>query len=128
MFGPGRSSIGSGAFTELRPFRVNPDGKTLCLEWDFSYSNRTSDYVTGDKQTTTTTDAYTFLVNWLESLRTKSVVVIRVMYSHRNPGIRKSGSANIIIKNLDNTIDNKALHDTFSSFGNILSFKIRHLK
>lgn len=27
--GPGCSSIGSGAFTELGPFRVNPDGKTL---------------------------------------------------------------------------------------------------
>ncbi|KAK4437851.1 Serine carboxypeptidase-like 26 [Sesamum alatum] len=27
--GPGCSSIGSGAMTELGPFRVNPDGKTL---------------------------------------------------------------------------------------------------
>lgn len=30
----------------------------------FSYSNRTSDYVTGDKQTAV--DTYTFLANWLE--------------------------------------------------------------
>ncbi|KAL8536619.1 hypothetical protein ACS0TY_011989 [Phlomoides rotata] len=30
----------------------------------FSYSNKTSDYVTGDKQTAA--DDYTFLVNWLE--------------------------------------------------------------
>ncbi|CAA0807557.1 Serine carboxypeptidase-like 40 [Striga hermonthica] len=80
--GPGCSSVGYGAFTELGPFRVNPDGKTLWHNknsWNnvanvlfldspagvgFSYSNRSSDYVTGDKQTAA--DSYTFLVNWLQ--------------------------------------------------------------
>ncbi|KAL1534676.1 serine carboxypeptidase 1-like [Salvia divinorum] len=80
--GPGCSSIGNGAMTELGPFRVNSDGKTLWYNdkaWNtvanvlflespagvgFSYSNTTSDYVTGD--TKTAADSYTFLVNWLE--------------------------------------------------------------
>ncbi|XP_022756068.1 putative serine carboxypeptidase-like 23 [Durio zibethinus] len=80
--GPGCSSL-TGAMTELGPFRVNSDGKTLFLNnyaWNnvanviflespagvgFSYSNTTSDYKnTGDKSTAA--DAYTFLVNWLE--------------------------------------------------------------
>ncbi|KAL6494733.1 hypothetical protein OROGR_031533 [Orobanche gracilis] len=80
--GPGCSSIGGGAMMELGPFRVNPDGKTLSYNkyaWNnvanvlflespagvgFSYSNRSSDYVTGDRQTAK--DSYTFLLNWLE--------------------------------------------------------------
>ncbi|KAL9258512.1 Polyadenylate-binding protein 2-like protein [Drosera capensis] len=48
---------------------------------------------------------------------------IRVVHSHWDPSIRKSGSGNIFIKNLDKSIDNKALHDTFASFDNILSCK-----
>ncbi|KAK9073964.1 hypothetical protein SSX86_006558 [Deinandra increscens subsp. villosa] len=80
--GPGCSSM-IGAFSELGPFRINSDGKTLFTNdyaWSnvanmlflespagvgFSYSNTSSDYNhAGDKNTAA--DAYVFLVNWLE--------------------------------------------------------------
>ncbi|PSS29359.1 Serine carboxypeptidase-like [Actinidia chinensis var. chinensis] len=79
--GPGCSSLGVGAMTEIGPFGVNPDGKTLYRRkhaWNkvanalflespagvgFSYSNTSSDYnMSGDKRTAQ--DVYTFLINW----------------------------------------------------------------
>lgn len=50
--------------------------------------------------------------------------MIRVTYSSRDSSVRRSGVGNLFVKNLDKSVDNKALHDTFSEFGNILSCKV----
>jgi len=50
--------------------------------------------------------------------------ICRIMWSNRDPTERKSGVGNIFIRNLDQLIGSKELHDTFSQFGNIISVKI----
>ncbi|KAL5705816.1 hypothetical protein ACHQM5_024061 [Ranunculus cassubicifolius] len=81
--GPGCSSFGAGALTELGPFRVKRTGKTLYMNehsWNkkanilfiespvgvgFSYSLNMTEYLEGsDNQTSA--DNYRFLINWLE--------------------------------------------------------------
>ncbi|KAJ0086314.1 hypothetical protein Patl1_08141 [Pistacia atlantica] len=78
--GPGCSSIGGGAFTELGPFYPRGDGRGLRrnpMSWNkasnllfvespagvgWSYSNTTADYTCGDDSTAK--DMRTFFLNW----------------------------------------------------------------
>ena len=48
----------------------------------------------------------------------------RIMWSQRDPSLRKSGVGNVFVKNLHPDVHHKELQDTFSLFGNILSCKV----
>ncbi|CAN1761101.1 Polyadenylate-binding protein 8 [Linum perenne] len=50
--------------------------------------------------------------------------LIWVMYSNNDPNVHKSGVENIFIENFDKSFDHKALFDTCSIFGSILSSKL----
>lgn len=49
---------------------------------------------------------------------------IRLMWQQRDPSLRYSGSGNIFVKNLDEKVDSKDLHEMFKAFGSILSCKV----
>ena len=49
---------------------------------------------------------------------------MRIMWSHRDPLPRKTGLANLFVKNLDPSINSASLQDIFGKFGNILSCKV----
>ncbi|KAF8026502.1 hypothetical protein BT93_F3093 [Corymbia citriodora subsp. variegata] len=84
--GPGCSSIGGGAFTELGPFYPRGDGQGLrrnSMSWNrasnllfvespagvgWSYSNTTSDYNCGDESSAK--DLHTFFLKWFEKFPT----------------------------------------------------------
>eukprot|EP00388_Colpodella_angusta_P015327 GDKJ01038011.1.p1 GENE.GDKJ01038011.1~~GDKJ01038011.1.p1 ORF type:complete len:603 (-),score=211.03 GDKJ01038011.1:722-2494(-) len=48
----------------------------------------------------------------------------RVMWKNGDIALRKSGLGNLYVKNLATTVDNKALNEAFSIYGNILSCKV----
>lgn len=49
---------------------------------------------------------------------------ICIMWSQRDTFLRKAGVGKVFIKNLEKSIDSKALYNTFSTFGNILTCKV----
>ncbi|GFP80207.1 serine carboxypeptidase-like 42 [Phtheirospermum japonicum] len=84
--GPGCSSVGGGGFTELGPFSTRGDGRGLIINsksWNkvsnllfvespagvgWSYSNKSSDYHTGDKATAK--DMFNFMFGWYDKFPT----------------------------------------------------------
>ncbi|XP_022730597.1 serine carboxypeptidase II-3-like [Durio zibethinus] len=142
--GPGCSSFGLGAMTELGPFRVNSDGQTLFRNdyaWNnvanviflespagvgFSYSNTTSDYdKAGD--TTTAIDAYTFLVNWFERFpqyKTRDFFIAGESYAgHYVPQLAytillNNNNTNQTVINLKGiAVGNALLHESITLWG-----------
>ncbi|THG21827.1 hypothetical protein TEA_001433 [Camellia sinensis var. sinensis] len=65
-----------------------------------------------------------FLIGTEKALRALEVLNFTPLNGTPIRVMCESGPGNIFIKNLDKAIDRQALHDTFSSFGNILSCRV----
>ncbi|XP_057438216.1 polyadenylate-binding protein 7 [Lotus japonicus] len=50
--------------------------------------------------------------------------VIRVLWSRRDPDVRKSCIGNVFVKNLAESVDSSGLEEIFKKYGNILSSKV----
>ncbi|KAK6118766.1 hypothetical protein DH2020_047492 [Rehmannia glutinosa] len=95
--GPGCSSVGGGAFTELGPFFPTGDGRGLRINsksWNkagvgWSYSNTSSDYTCGD--TSTAMDMHIFLMEWYKkfpTFRTRDLFLTEKVMRIGNPLLR----------------------------------------
>ena len=49
---------------------------------------------------------------------------LHIIQCQHDPTLRKSGISKVFIENLDESIDDKLLYDTFSAFGNVLLCKV----
>eukprot|EP00746_Dinoflagellata_sp_MGD_P079669 gnl/MRDRNA2_/MRDRNA2_31889_c0_seq1.p1 gnl/MRDRNA2_/MRDRNA2_31889_c0~~gnl/MRDRNA2_/MRDRNA2_31889_c0_seq1.p1 ORF type:complete len:578 (-),score=90.37 gnl/MRDRNA2_/MRDRNA2_31889_c0_seq1:56-1789(-) len=48
----------------------------------------------------------------------------RIMWTQRDPNVRRSNTGNVHVSNLDKNIDSKMLYNCFKSYGDILSCKV----
>ncbi|KAK8664309.1 hypothetical protein V6N13_084106 [Hibiscus sabdariffa] len=94
-------------FVSLRLCRCLHTGKSLCYAYVNFYSNQHA--------------CKALLCLNHTDLKGKPV---RIMWSQRDPFLRKIGIGNLFVKNLDPSVSATFLERTFTRFGNILSCKI----